>query len=346
MLRRGGRGSTTAGLVLRGDDGPISASSGNLGDYLPGGGSGDGNVQFLDGRLGVFINGSVKVGSKRKTNNSDAFDINDDTLTIGADYRVGERFVFGAAFGSGKLKTDFGSALGRLDLKSKGFSVYASFYGESYYVDVLAGYGKPTLETSRHIGFSGLPGGGSVDQWAIGSTHTKDLWTGISVGNSFHWRAWTATPEASINFHEIQLDGFSESMSAPGAPGAGFALTYNDAVVPSLQMRAGIRISYTWTTPFGVIEPNFHGSYIRERRDRSDAFYGHLSNAPAGLSGPGSSLVLNTDSPEGHYFANGGGMNFQFTHGISGFVDYEQLKTLKSIKSHEFSFGVRYQFGS
>ena len=80
-LRRGVRGSKTAGLVLRSDDGPLSASSGNLGDYLPGGGSGDGNLQFLDGRLGVFINGSVKVGSKGASKNSYSYSFVQPELT-------------------------------------------------------------------------------------------------------------------------------------------------------------------------------------------------------------------------------------------------------------------------
>jgi uncharacterized protein YhjY with autotransporter beta-barrel domain len=339
-IRRGARGASVSGLAVTDSDGNMLAGGGSqLSDYLPGGASGDAEQGWLDGRLGVFVNGSLKGGSKRKSANSFQFKISDNSVTVGADYRITNHIVAGAAVGSGKTTTDFANSMGNLDLTATGVSVYASLYGSSYYVDAVAGYGRPELHTDRHIQYTEL--GGAVDQDATGTTHLRDVWTGISAGRPLSYRAFTLTPEVSLNYHEIRLAGFSESMSAPLAAGAGLALAYGDAVVPSLQGRAGLRGAYTFSGSWGVFEPNLHATFIREFRSHPDDFTARLAYAPqnTGL------FYVGTDPPEGHYFGGGGGVSFQLAHGIAGFVDYEQLKVLKSIKSHELTLGLRYQFG-
>jgi outer membrane autotransporter protein len=206
-------------------------------------------------------------------------------------------------------------------------------------VDALAGYGVPTLDSTRNIAYAGPP---AVDQTATGETRLHDLWTGISVGRPFDWGAFDVTPEGSLNYHEVRLDSFSETMSNPNGPGSGLGLTYGDASIPSLQGRAGLRTAYTWSTSWGVFAPNVHAAFIREFRNYPDTFTVKFENAPAG-STLGS--VLQTDPPEGHYTGYGAGLSFQLAHSISGFFDYEELRTLKTIQSHEFSFGIRYQVG-
>jgi outer membrane lipase/esterase len=351
-LRHGAHGSSLLGLNLRGDDGRLLAAN-NVADFLPAdssgnsGGSGSAPV-ILDGRLGIFVNGSVKVGSKvgpqGKMANSFNFDIDDSSLTAGADYRITDWFVAGAAYSGGKTKTVFKNDLGRLDLDAKGLSVFASFYGTSYYLDILAGYGRTDLTTDRNLNFTEVPGGTTIDQQALGSSRIHDLWAGLSVGDALHWRQFSVTPEGSLNFHEIRLDGFTESMSQPSGPGTGLALSYSDAVVPSLQGRLGLRLGYTASTAWGVFEPQIHGTFIREFRNRADTFTARFA-AVLDLPGGGTPAFIHTDAPEGHYFANGGGISAQFAHGVAAFFDYEQLRTLKTIKSHEFSFGVRWQVG-
>jgi uncharacterized protein with beta-barrel porin domain len=345
-LRHGVTGASIAGLVITDDQGRIvSNGHSQLSDFLPIGASGDDNGAWLDGRLGVFVNGDVQVGSKRASKNSFAFDIKDDSVTAGADYRVGQRFVFGAAYGSGKTTTDFANSLGRLDMTAKGVNLYGSFYGPGFYVDSLVGYGEPRLNTDRYLNASsaGSPGLGAIDQQAFGSTHLHDLWAGTSIGRPFDWGAFDLTPEGSLNYHEVRLSEFSETMSDPSAPGSGLALRYGNATVPSLQARAGLRGAYTLSTSWGVIQPDAHATWIREFRNHPDDFTTQFVNAPSTASGLWT--TLQTDPPEGHYTAYGAGVLFQLAHRISGFFEYEELRTLKTIKSHEFSMGVRYQVG-
>jgi len=341
-VRRGATGVSLAGLTLVGSDGTVLASGNSrLSDFLPGGAGGDGNGEFLDGRLGIFANGDIQDGDKiRVTGGNYAFGVKNDSVTVGADYRIGQQFVVGAAFGSGKTTTDFANSLGRLDLTAKGVNLYASLFGTSYYLDALAGYGVPRLDTDRHIQYDGLV---PVDQDAYGTTHLHDLWAGFSAGRPFNWGAFALTPEGSVNYHEIRLSEFSETLGQPGSTGSGLGLTFGNATVPSLQARAGLRATYTVSTAWGVFEPNVHGTFIREFRDYSDTFAAQFQNAPT--SAANLFYVLHTDPPEAHYTANGGGINFHLAHGFAGFVDYEELHTLKTLRSHEISFSLRYQVG-
>lgn len=345
-LRHGASGVSLAGLDVSDGDGLLAANAGGVAGYRPVGGAGAGDSPaLLEGRLGVFLNGNAQLGAKRQSKNSFAFDIDDHSFTAGADYRVTDWLVAGAAYGHGNTKVRFHSDLGQLDLNANGISLYASLYRSSFYLDFLGGYGWDDLTTVRNLNYTNTTSGVAVSQQALGKAQLHDLWAGLSIGDELYWRQLFAIPEASLNFHEVRLPGFTESMSQPTLPGSGLALRYGDAVVPSLQGRLGLRIGVTVSTAWGTFQPSAHYAFIREFRNRSDAFsaqFAAAANLPGGANAP---AYIRTDSPEGHYFANGAGLNAQFGHGLAAFVDYEQLRTLKTIKSHEFSFGLRYQVG-
>jgi outer membrane lipase/esterase len=345
-LRHGASdGVSLSGMDLRGDDSQLLAANGPAAEQYAAASaaSGGNSSSFLDGRLGVYVNGKLQDGSKAHSKNSFAFDIKDDEVTAGADYRITNWLLAGAAFAHGNNHSVFDDDLGRLDSSSNGVNLYASVYHSTYYLDVLAGYADTDLHTDRNLNFVDTVSSTDIAQQALGATHLHELWAGLDVGDSLYWGHFFIDPQGSINFHEIRLDGFTESMSQPDAPGSGLALSYGSGVVPSLQGRLDLRLGYTLNTPWGVFQPQIHGSYIREFRDRADTFTAQF--AAVGALGAGEPALIHTDTPETHYFANGGGFTTQLAHGFSAFLDYEQLKTLKTIKSHEFALGVRWQIG-
>jgi hypothetical protein len=57
----------------------------------------------------------------------------------------------------------------------------------------------------------------------------------------------------------------------------------------------------------------------------------------------GGTFVIFTDTRDEYYVLWAIGVGAQFVNGLSGFVDYEQTEALDTIRSAEFSFGVRYQ---
>jgi uncharacterized protein YhjY with autotransporter beta-barrel domain len=348
QLRQGAQGVSLSGLSLQGFHGlPAGAS---LADLLPlGGGAGAGSPAFLDGRLGVFLNGDYKEGSKAATANSFEFGVNNISVTAGVDYRCTDWLVAGLAYEGGVAHFDYtgnlGYNLGYMDLRNNGLNLYASIYKGSFYLDLLAGYGLSHLNNDRHLSYTNTTANTTVEQYAMGDTQLHNLSAGMSLGGELGWRALVVNPEASLSYHESHLGAYTETMSHPTDNGGGLALSYAKADVPSLQARLGLHVGTTLRTSWGVLQPQIHGAYVRELRTASDTFTARFAAAESLGGGGDTPLYLQTDTSRNHYFATGAGVRATLAHGFSAFFNYEQLIALAGITSHEFSFGVRFQAG-
>jgi uncharacterized protein YhjY with autotransporter beta-barrel domain len=346
QLRQGEQGVSLSGLGLQGIHGlPASAT---LADLLPLGG-GAGSPAFLNGRLGLFINGNYREGSKDATANSFAFDVNNTSVTAGADYRCTDWLVAGLAYEGGVTHFDYTSSLGYnlgyMDLRNNGLNLYASIYKGSFYLDLLAGYGLSHLNSDRHLAYTNTTVNTTIEQYAMGSSQLHNLSAGMSVGGELHWHALEVNPEGSLTYHESNLGAYTEAMSHPTDTGGGLALSYAKTDLSSLQARVGLHVGTTLSTPWGVLQPQIHGAYVRELHTASDTFTARFA-AAEGLGGGGDTpLYLQTDTSRNHYFADGAGVRATLARGFSAFIDYEQLRALAGVKSNEFSFGVRFQAG-
>jgi uncharacterized protein with beta-barrel porin domain len=337
------QGVSLAGLNLGRIDGRLLALNGaGLADFLPYG-SGAGSPAFLDGRLGLFVNGDIQDASRVGTVNSFAYGLKNSSVTAGMDYRLTESLVAGAAYTASTSRFGFDNDLGKMDLRENGLDLYGSFYDGPFYMDLLAGYGLSHLKSDRHLSFANTNSGTQVDQDAEGRSHVRNFWTGLSLGGDINWGHLNVNPEASVTYREARMDAFTETMSQPTAAGNGLALTYSSDVVDSLQARFGLRLGTTLSTSWGVFQPQIHGAYIREFRDDPVMFQAAFAAAPA-TSAP-IPLVLQSDYSQSHYYSGGADIHATLMHGFAAFFDYEQLFTLAGIKSHELSFGVRYQVG-
>src|SRR5690606_1382433 len=87
-LRMGASGFSASGFNLAspGSGAPLSALA-SLGKVLfgEGGASGDDEGGLFDRRLGVFVNGSLRWGSKDATDRESGFDFDSEGVTVGAD---------------------------------------------------------------------------------------------------------------------------------------------------------------------------------------------------------------------------------------------------------------------
>jgi hypothetical protein len=345
-LRHGAQGISLVGLDLRGSDGQLLAANGaSVLDFLPDAATDGGSApSFLDRRLGLFVNGGLRVGSEAGTPDTFASDIHNNSITVGADYRITDWLVTGAAYATGQTRVIFAGDLGRVDLHENGFSLYTSFYGSSFYLDLLAGYGVSALTTERHLQFTNTLNGSNIDQQAIGRSHLHDLWAGFDLGKELYWRALFVTPEAALTYRQARLDPFGESMSQPNAPGTVYALSYESTTMSSLQAQLGLHLGGTLSTRWGVFQPQLHGAFIRELRGHPDALPATFT-AALHLPGATDEAYLASDVPDSHYFAVGAGIHATFGKGLAGFFDYEALAGLTNIKNHQLSLGVRYNVG-
>jgi hypothetical protein len=342
QLREGAQGDNLDALNRQG----VSGLSGTtrLSDLLPLG-AGAGSPTFFDGRLGLFVNGDIKNGSHAPTANSYAFDVKNSSVTAGADYRFTPWLVAGLSYAGGTTHFDYYPNLGYMDLRDNGLILYTSIYKGPIYLDLLAGYSRSTLHEERHLSYANTTAGTTIDQYAMGHSQQHNLWGGLSVGDEISWHSFFANPEGSLTWHQSHLDAYTEVMSDPTGGGSGLALSYGSAVMPSLHARLGLRVGVTLNTRWGVLQPQMHGSWTRELRTAPDNYSARFAAAEDLGGGADTPLTMQADPAQTHFFTTSGGLHATFTHGFSAFFDYETLDAVAGIKSHELSFGVRFQPG-
>ncbi|WP_374090058.1 autotransporter outer membrane beta-barrel domain-containing protein [Methylomicrobium lacus] len=333
LLRRGaGGGFDVSGL--NGSALPSGLAFGGPGQ-ASGGAGGDKDSSF--DKLGVFVNGNFGVGDKDRTDRELGFEYDSQGVTAGVDYRFTDDFVFGGTFGYNAVKSDFDATRGNLNLDGYSYSLYSTYYKEDFYVDGIFSGGWNDYDMRRNINFSGF--GGPINQTAKGATQGNDFSFNISSGYDFHNQGLTYGPYGRVSYQNVQIDGFQENASNPGAPGFGSLATVGKQNADSLQTALGGQLSYALSMPFGVLMPTARAEWIHEFHDGSRPVNWQFSNDPAQ-----SVFTVVSDNPDRNYANLGAGMSATFTHGVSAFLFYEAMVGRQSLAEHTINLGVRGEF--
>lgn len=318
----------------------------NLLSLGAGGSAGDGDAG-LGGRLGVFLNGRIGSGSKDTTDLEAGYDVDTTGLTLGADYRLNDQFVIGAAVSYGKTDSDFdnnSAGLSGGSYESDGYSLalFGGWMGERSYVDLIASFGQLDHESRRRVsytlGFAAPdPALGDLttdwDATATGNTD-GDLYSfGASYGYNFGKGPWSFGPTLAISYLKAEVDGFAES----GAPG--LELTYDDQDGESLQLQAGIDVAYAASMSWGVLSPYARFVYINEQENDSQLVGVRYSSDPLGTV-----FGVQSDDPDTSFFRWGIGVSTLFANGFSMFLDYDAVAGYDTVDYGEVTFGVRFSF--
>jgi uncharacterized protein YhjY with autotransporter beta-barrel domain len=321
-----------------------------------GGGSGDADDSNRGGpgRWGFFLNGNLRRGTQDNTLNQTGFDFKSTGLTAGADYRLTDHLVLGAAIGHSNGDADFADGSAQLDSHTTTGSLYATYYNQSFYVDLIGTYGHVGYNEQRTTSFSIDPSvspllpsnctvSGLCTDDTNGSTAGRQLSFGANAGYSFYRGGLGFGPDLALSYTHLHVDGFSEN--DPDV--RGLALVYDDQIGESLLLKAGGHLSYAISTPFAVILPQVRAHYIHEFKNDDRALSVHFLDDPTinTPTGPVSSFVVFTDQPQRDYLEYAVDLTMQFTYGFSAFVDYSSLANDGAIRSHELTLGVRVQTG-
>jgi uncharacterized protein YhjY with autotransporter beta-barrel domain len=363
QLRQGTSGVSLAGLdtgvPLQGDwnqllaaikDGP---SDNHASPRRTAGGNGGDPTSTGDGqsRWGFFINGSLRRGTQDTTSAETGFDFKSNGVSAGADYRFTDHIVAGLALGHSNGNTEFTDGSGRLDSRGNSGSLYATYYNDAWYVDVIGTYGHVSYDADRNTSFSIDPTtvpipptncvGTMCEIHALGSTGAKQLAFGASSGYSFHFGGLDVGPDVALDYTYLKVNGFSES--DPNQ--SGMQLAFGEQLGESLLLKAGGHVSYAISTPIAVILPQLNARYIHEFKNDARALQAYFLEDPGVHlpTGPVSNFQVYTDQPDRGYFDYTGGITAQFAFGIAAFVNYSAIAGETNIRTHEVSFGIRFQ---
>ncbi len=332
-IRAGSTGIDLSNLTPQGQL-PHLADSGD--DFhsarrLGGGASADADTGQFE-KWGLFLNGSVNFGKQDPTTQESGYDYTSQAITLGTDYRFGTNVVAGLALGLTFNDNDFVSNAGSMESFSYDFSGYTTWYpSESWYVDMLAGFGRTNYDLERRI-----QGAGDLSPTTATSDTQGNQWQiGVSSGYTFQHNAFSATPHARFGYRRVGVDGYTEQ-----GDNSTFLIKLGDQHLESLRTALGLQTTYALSSRFGVFLPTLDLEWIHEYQDESQAIQVQslLDNTATGR------FALTTDNPDRDFFTAGFGISAQFAKSRSAFLFYERLFGWQSFSRNIITAGVRLAF--
>lgn len=340
-LRQGATGFSAGGLTFNQDGRGLPLAM--LGDLFRKDPAANDEVGKDFSRWGFFATGMIERGGFDATAAGPGFDFRNASLTAGVDYRFNDSFVAGVALGYNQNHSSYDANAGKADVDGYNLTGYFSWYHGNWYVEGSVILDQLDYDLSRNIAYqiASLSGGGTttVAQTATASPSGNQNSFSMSAGRDFNNKAWTFSPYLRGVYSRLSLDGFSESMSDPNAPGAGLGTSVASRSMNSLLGVAGARVSYTVSTDWGVLIPNAVVEWNHEfRNDPQEVVVRFLAD-------PTQTPVSLTDqAPDSNYFNIGFGLNAVFAQGRSAYVYYEHMAGYTGAHADRLSLGIRIEF--
>lgn len=330
-LRGGASGFSMAGVFIeKPDDKGSTMSLANLfkPKGKPGMTAGAEGSDWMAGKLGAFVSGSIGRGDEDGSAEEAGYDVDQYSLTVGADYRFSDSFTAGVAVGYGSNDSDFDNNGG--DMEGKAYSITA--YGtksitDRIYLDGSIGFARNDFEMSRNIVI------GALRRTANSDTDGDEISASLGGGMDFHHQGFTLTPTIRLDYLDSEIDGFTET----GA--RGLNLRFSSQSVRSVTSTAGIDVSYAVSTDFGVMVPQARLGWVHEFDDDSRSITVQYAVDPNNVQ-----FGIVTDSPDRNFFDAGLSLVAVLPRGNSAFIDYSTILGHDSVSSHVLSAGVRIEF--
>lgn len=340
-LRQGVGGLSLGGLSLSEDGHGLPLAM--LGDMFRKDPKQDDEVGKDFSRWGFFATGMIDRGGFDATAVRPGFDYHNASLTAGVDYRFNADFVAGLALGYNTNNSSLDQNAGKADVDSYSLNGYFSWYRGDFYLEGSVVSDWLNYDLSRNIAYqiSSLSGSGmtSVDQIAMASPSGHQTSLSLSIGKDFSRKAWTFSPYLRGVWSHLSLDGFSETMSDPNAPGAGLGTSVASRSLTSELGVLGGRVSYATSYDWGVLVPNAVLEWNHEfRNDPQTAVVRFLADPTQ------TPIVLTDQAPDASYFNIGIGLNAVLPQGRSGYVYYEHMVGNSGAHDDRLSIGIRIEF--
>jgi len=295
-------------------------------------------------RWGFFATGQIQRGGFSAMNEQPGFDFHNASLTAGIDYRFNTDFVAGVALGYNNNHSSLDENAGKVDIDGYSLDGYFTWYRGDFYIEGSATLGWLNYDLRRHINYqidSLADSGGltTIDQTASASPDGNQNSLSLSFGRDFNRQAWTFSPYLRGVYTHLSLDGFSETMSNPGAPGAGLGTLVEGRSLSSLLGVLGARASFTHSYDWGVLVPNALLEWNHEFRNDAQTVITRF------LADPTQTPVVLTDvPPDSNYLNIGIGLNAVLPQGRSGFIYFEHMAGYAGAHENRLSIGIRIEF--
>ena len=268
-------------------------------------------------------------------------------LQVGGDYRITDDWLVGALVGYDRRDSEFdGDGAGVLfappptsggsDADSYSLSVFTTRnFAGGFYAEALATVTASDYRLSRDAAFL-QPNRGFQPQVDVRTTaDTQGRQYAVSVGAGWQqgFGAFSTTLYGRIDHDRVEIDGYAES------GGSGLAMRFDDLETRQTYANLGARLSYAWSTGFGVLLPQVHGEYVHgldvEAATSTSAFVQDATSTRFSVTG---------DEPDGDFGRLGFSLLAVLPNGWLPFVAYEQDVGRAYFDEIRLTAGLRAEF--
>lgn len=184
--------------------------------------------------VGAWLDGFAVLGS---LDDSDPYDITYDIFgaSLGVDYRFGESFLVGAAFGYAYTDIDVDDLRGDQDMNSYLGALYGSFVADRFHLGAHVSFGGSDMDSERRILFGSLDrtAKADIDGWSV-STHLESGYDAVGFGG------FLLQPLASFDYSHLEQDSFTEKDAGSAS------LKIDSESIDSLVTGLGLRLHGTF----------------------------------------------------------------------------------------------------
>ncbi|MGC9194148.1 MAG: autotransporter domain-containing protein [Syntrophobacteraceae bacterium] len=226
-----------------------------------------------------YADPQVSWGSQGSTAKETGYNFSIGGLTAGADYRVCDDLLIGAASGYAHTDAGFYNNMGNVQNDTVPINFYAAYFPGSFYAYGSAGYAVNLFNTNREMPF--------FDRTTTASP-TGNMFNGYAEeGYDLRAGNFVLTPMASLAYSSLWIDGFGET----GADS--LDLNVDSQHAQSLQLGPGLRLASVIKCGRAVVAPQLYASYEHEFCNNSRNIDASL--AQAGIPFGFQSQQLGTD---------------------------------------------------
>lgn len=302
-----------------------------IGEQVAGGSAGGDEP----GRLGVFVNGSMSFGLLDETDTEMGLDFESQGITLGADYRASDSWVFGGALGLVSHSGDYSSQGGNIALSGTSLSAFMTWYDKAgAYFDGIINIGQNDFDIKRRINLAG-----QADQFAKSSPSASEISLSMGGGLEYYRNEWTFGPYGRVSFAQVTVDAYRESASDPDAPGTGSVLLVDEQTLDSTSLVLGGSIAKHISTNSGILIPQIRMEFEHSLSDKNrtlEASFVHDSTATA--------FEIESEAVDTDYMNLGLGVSAAFRNGKSGYLFYETRLGQERLTQNWIKVGFRLDF--
>jgi outer membrane autotransporter protein len=268
----------------------------------------------------VFLEGTGGSVSVDDSSTVSGYDFDTMGATLGADLRVSDRFAVGVLGSYGKSDASLVNG-GNIDAESFKGAVYATAFKDGFYMDALLGAGYNTYETKRSSLFGYAEG--DPDGWELNAM--------VNTGYDFRRGNWTLSPNASVSYTRVTLDGFTET-------GSMSPLDYPTQHQDSLRTELGAKIAYDVVFNGMTITPQVRIAWQHEFMDSTQSMDSRF--------GGGNSRTFTVDGPhmDKDRAVLSAGISAQITPTVCVYGFYDGHIGNSDYNSNQLSAGVKIDF--